>query len=104
MRRTFLLSLLAFTLPVIGQAQQRGGGAMPAMSGAHAFVAAAPRAVAHAAPVRSAGSTRPVVRSAPASTRMPAAPRSTRPTGWNQTQTRTRRGNFSTDPVFPNGG
>jgi hypothetical protein len=35
------------------------------------------------------------------STRGPAAPRGTRPTGWNQT---TRRSNFSTDPVFPNGG
>jgi hypothetical protein len=102
MRRTLLLSLLVLTLPVIGQAQQRGGGAMPAMSGAHAFVAAAPRAVAHAAPVRSAGSTRPVVRSAPASTRVTAAPRTTHPTGWNHTTT--RRSNFSTDPVFPNGG
>ncbi len=71
------------------------------MSGAHAFVAAAPRAVAHAAPVRSAGSTRPIVRNAPASTRVTAAPRSTRPTGWNQTNT--RHSNFSTDPVFPNG-
>jgi len=102
MRRTFLFLLLGFTLPVIGQAQQRGGGAMPSMSGAHAFVAAAPRTVAHAASARSAVSARPVVRSAPASTRLSAAPRAAHPTGWNHTTI--RRNNFSTDPVFPNGG
>jgi len=102
MRRTFLAFLLVSTLPFIGQAQQHGGGAMPAMSGAHAFVAAAPMAVAHAAPVRSSVSARSVVRSAPASTRLSAAPRSAHPTGWNHTTT--RRSNFSTDPVFPNGG
>jgi hypothetical protein len=76
---------------------------MPGMSGAHAFVAAAPRAVAHAAPVRSAVSARPAVRSAPVSTRQSAAPRAAHPTGWNQNHA-TRRTNFSTDPVFPNGG
>lgn len=76
---------------------------MPAMSGARAFVAAAPRTVVHAAPARSSVSVRPVVRSAPVSTRLSAAPRATRPTGWNHTTT-TRRTNFSTDPVFPNGG
>jgi len=80
---------------------------MPAMSGAHAFVAAAPMAVAHAAPVRSSITARPVVRSAPVSTRVSAAPRTAprtaHPTGWNQSRT-TRRTNFSTDPVFPNGG
>ncbi|HEV3422147.1 MAG TPA: hypothetical protein VG075_17675 [Candidatus Acidoferrum sp.] len=103
MRRMFLVLLLVSTLPFIGQAQQHGGGAMPAMSGAHAFVAAAPVAVAHAAPVRSAVSARPVVRSAPVSTRLSAAPRAAHPTGWNQHHT-TRRNNFSTDPVFPNGG
>jgi len=75
---------------------------MPSMGGAHAFVAAAPRAVAHSAPVHPAVSPRPVVRSAPVSTRVGAAPRATRPTGWNHTNT-TRRSNFSTDPVFPNG-
>jgi len=72
------------------------------MSGAHAFVSAAPRAVTHAAPSRSAISARPVVRSAPVSPRVGAAPRATRPTSWNHTNT-TRRSNFSTDPVFPNG-
>lgn len=100
MRRTILAFLLVSTLPFIGQAQQHGGGAM---SGAHAFVAAAPVAMAHATPTRSAVSARPVVRSAPASTRVNSGPRATRPTGWNQTHT-TRRTNFSTDPVFPNGG
>jgi len=103
MRRTILAFLLVSALPFIGQAQQHGGGAMPAVSGAHAFVAAAPVAVAHSAPARTSISARPVVRSAPVSTRVNAAPRSTRPTGWNQTHT-TRRTNFSTDPVFPNGG
>jgi hypothetical protein len=88
------------SLPIIGQAQQHGGGAI---SGAHAFVAAAPVAVAHAAPARSSISARPAVRSAPVSTRVNSARRATRPTGWNQTHT-TRRSNFSTDPVFPNGG
>jgi hypothetical protein len=102
MRRTFLLLVLAFTFPVVGQAQRHGGGAMPSMSGAHAFVAAAPRAVAHSAPVHSSISARPIVRSAPTSTRVTAAPRTTHPTGWNHTTT--RRSNFSTDPVFPNGG
>lgn len=102
MRRTILVLLLVSTLPFIGQAQQHGGGAMPSMGGAHAFVAA-PMAVAHAAPVRSAGSARPVGRSAPVSTRLSAAPRAAHPTGWNHTTT-TRRSNFSTDPVFPNGG
>jgi hypothetical protein len=103
MRRTILVLLLVSTLPFIGQAQQHGGGAMPSISGAHAFVAAAPVAVAHAAPVRSSVSSRPVVRSAPVSTRLSAAPRAAHPTGWNRTTT-TRRSNFSTDPVFPNGG
>jgi hypothetical protein len=102
MRRTFLAFLLVSTFPLIGQAQQHGGGAMPAMSGAHAFVAAAPMAVAHAAPVRSSISSRPVVRSAPVGARLSAAPRAAHPTGWNHTTT--RRSNFSTDPVFPNGG
>src|SRR5258707_2440425 len=102
MRRAILLFLLVGTIPFIGQAQQHGGGAMPSMSGAHAFVAAAPRAVAHSAPVHSSIAARPIVRSAPASTRVTAAPRTTHPTGWNQTTT--RRSNFSTDPVFPNGG
>jgi hypothetical protein len=73
------------------------------MSGAHAFVAAAPMAAAHAAPVRSSGSARPVGRSAPVSTRLSAAPRTAHPSGWNHATT-TRRSNFSTDPVFPNGG
>jgi len=72
------------------------------MSGAHAFVAAAPMAVAHAAPVRSAVAARPVARTAPVNTRVGSAPRATRPTGWNHTTA--RRSNFSTDPVFPNGG
>jgi hypothetical protein len=102
MRRTFLIFLLVCTLPAIGQAQQRSGGAMASMSGAHAFVGAAPRAVSHAAPSRPATSARPVVRSAPVSTRIGAAPRASHPTGWNHTTT--RRNNFSTDPVFPNGG
>jgi len=75
---------------------------MPAMSGAHAFVASRPMAVAHAAPVRSAVPARPVVRSAPASTRLGAPPRTAHPTGWNRPTT--RHTNFSTDPVFPNGG
>jgi hypothetical protein len=96
MRRTILAFLLVSALPIIGQAQQHGGGAI---SGAHAFVAAAPVAVSHAAPVRSSIPARPVVRS----TRVNAPPRAARPTGWNQTHT-TRRMNFSTDPVFPNGG
>src|SRR5260221_9759630 len=103
MRRTILAFLLVSALPFIGQAQQHGGGAMPAVSGAHAFVAAAPVAVAHAAPVRTSIPARPVVRSAPVSTRLSAAPRTAHPAGWNQTHT-TRRTNFSTDPVFPNGG
>jgi len=103
MRRTILTFLLVSTLPFIGQAQQHGGGPMPAMSGARAFVAAAPVAVAHAAPVRSSVARRPVGRTAPVSTRISGAPRATRPTGWNQPHT-TRRRNFSTDPVFPNGG
>jgi hypothetical protein len=60
-------------------------------------------AVSHAAPFRSSISARPVVRSAPVSTRVNGAPRAARPTGWNQTHT-TRHMNFSTDPVFPNGG
>jgi hypothetical protein len=72
------------------------------MSGAHAFVSAAPRAVPHAAPSRSAISARPVVRSTPASPRVGIAPRMAHPTGWNHT-TR-HNNNFSTDPVFPNGG
>jgi hypothetical protein len=100
MRRTILVLLLVSTLPFIGQAQQHGGGAMSAM-GAHAF--AAPMSVAHAAPVRASGSARPVGRSAPVSTRLNAAPRAAHPSGWNHTTT-TRRNNFSTDPVFPNGG
>jgi hypothetical protein len=100
MRRTILASLLVSALPFVVQAQQHGGGAI---SGAHPFVAAAPVAVAHAAPARGSISTRPVVRSAPVSTRVNSAPRATRPTGWNQTHT-TRHTNFSTDPVFPNGG
>lgn len=99
MRRTILAFFLVSMLPFIAQAQQHGGGAI---SGAHPFVAAAPVAVAHATPARSAISARPVVRSAPGSTRA-NAPRGTRPTGWNQIHT-TRRSNFSTDPVFPNGG
>jgi hypothetical protein len=80
------------------------------MSGAHASVAAAPMGVAHAAPTRSAVSARPVVRSAPVrsapvSARVSAAPRAAHPTGWNHvTRPDTRRNNFSTDPVFPNGG
>lgn len=101
MRRKFLLLLLGFTLPSIGQAQQHAGGAMPSMSSAHAFVAAAPMAAAHAAPMRSSVSARPGVRSAPVSARLSATPRAAHPTGWNHT---TRRSNFSTDPVFPNGG
>jgi hypothetical protein len=72
-------------------------------SSAHAFVGAAPRAVTHAAPSHSAVSARPVVRNAPVSTRQSAPPRATHPTGWNQNHT-TRHTNFSTDPVFPNGG
>jgi hypothetical protein len=103
MRRTILVLLLASTLPFIGQAQQHAGGAMPAMSGAHAFAAAAP--------LRSAVSTRPVVRSAPVSTRVGSAPRTAprtspgtgHPIGWNQKHTN-RHTNFSTDPVFPNPG
>ena len=74
---------------------------MPSMSSAHAFVAAAPMAAAHAAPMRSSVSARPGVRSAPVSARLSATPRAAHPTGWNHT---TRRSNFSTDPVFPNGG
>jgi hypothetical protein len=101
MRRLILLFLLVGTIPFIGQAQQHGGGAMPSISGAHAFVAAAPRAVAHSAPVHSSIPARPIVRNAPASTRVTAAPRTAHPTGWNHTTT--RRSNFSTDPVFPNG-
>jgi hypothetical protein len=95
MRRTILAFLLVSALPIIGQAQQHSGGAMPVVSGAHASVAAAP--------ARTSISARPVVRSAPVSTRVNSAPRPTRPTGWNQTHA-TRRTNFSTDPVFPNGG
>jgi hypothetical protein len=110
MRRTILFLLLSSTLPFIGQAQQHGGGAMPAMSGVHAFVAATPAAVAHAAPVRTSIPARPVVHGAPVSTRVGAAPRTAprtsggtgHPTGWNQNRTN-RRTNFSTDPVFPNG-
>ena len=37
------------------------------------------------------------------STRVSAPPRAAHPSGWNQNHT-ARRGNFSTDPVFPNGG
>jgi hypothetical protein len=73
------------------------------MSGSRAFVAAAPMAAAHSAPVRSGVPARPGGRSAPASTRLSAAPRAAHPTGWNQNLS-TRRTNFSTDPVFPNGG
>jgi len=75
---------------------------MPAMSGGHAFVAAASRAVAHSAPVRSSVSARPGGRSAPVSTHLSATPRVAHPAGWNHTTV--RRSNFSTDPVFPNGG
>lgn len=101
MRRTVLAFLLVSALPLVAQAQQHGGGAI---SGAHPFVAAAPVAVAHAAPaVRSSISARPAIRNAPVSTRVSPAPRGTRPTGWNQPRT-PRRTNFSTDPVFPNGG
>lgn len=102
MRRTILVVLLVSALPSVGQAQQHGGAAMSAMSGAHAFVAAAPRAVAHSAPVRTSIAPRPIIRSAPAGTHLSAGPRTTHPTGWNHTTT--RRTNFSTDPVFPNGG
>jgi len=87
-------------LPLVSQAQ-RGGGAMPSMGGAHAFVAAAPRGVAHAAPGRASIGARPVGRTSPAGTRLGAAPRTGHPTGWNRT---THANNFSTDPVFPNGG
>ena len=73
------------------------------MSSAHAFVAAAPMAVAHAAPVRTSIPARPVVRNAPASTRVSAPPKAAHPAGWNQNHT-ARRTSFSTDPVFPNGG
>ena len=102
MRRNILVFLVLSALPMIGLAQQHGG---VAVSGAHAFVAAAPEpvAVAHAAPVRTSIPARPVVRSAPVSTRLSAAPRTAHPAGWNQSHT-TRRTNFSTDPVFPNGG
>jgi hypothetical protein len=102
MRRTTLISLLGLALPLIAQAQHAGGG-MAAMSGAHGFVAAAPMGVAHAAPVRSAVSARPAFRSVPVSRRTGVAPRAARPMGWNQNRT-IRRSNFSTDPVFPNGG
>src|SRR5258708_21697792 len=102
MRRAILLFLLVGTIPFIGQAQQHGGGAVPSMPGAHAFAAAAPRAAAHPAQVHSSVPARPIVRNAPASTRVTAAPRTAHPTGWNHTTT--RRSNFSTDPVFPNGG
>ena len=102
MRRTILAFLFLSALPIVGQAQQRGGGAISAMSGARAFVAPAPRAVEHA-PTRSSISARPVVRSAPVSTRLRPAPKAAHPAGWNQTHT-TRHTNFSTDPVFPNGG
>ena len=76
---------------------------MPAISGARALVAAAPVAAAHPALPRPSVSTRPVVRTAPVSTRLSSAPRAPRQVSWNQTHT-TRRMNFSTDPVFPNGG
>ena len=100
MRRTILAFLLVSALPFVVQAQQHGGGAI---SGAHPFVAAAPVAVAHAAPARGSISARPPVRTAPVTTRVNGAPRTARPTGWNQPRT-ARRTNFSTDPVFPNGG
>jgi hypothetical protein len=102
MRRTILVLLFSSTLPFIGQAQQRGAGAMPAMSGARAFVAAAPRVVAHPAPVRTSIASRTVTRSTPVGTHLSAAPRTAHPTGWNHTTTRGT--NFPTDPVFPNGG
>jgi hypothetical protein len=102
MRRTILISLLGLTLPLIAQAQ-RGGGARAGVSGAHAFVAAAPMTAAHAAPFRSGISARPGGRSAPVGTRLGTTPRASHPTGWNQARM-TRRNNFSTDPVFPNGG
>jgi hypothetical protein len=102
MRRITLISLLGLTLPLIAQAQHAGGG-MAGMSGGHAFVSAAPMGVARSAPVRSAISARPGVRSVPVSGRTGVAPRTVHPTGWNQART-TRRSNFSTDPVFPNGG
>jgi hypothetical protein len=100
MRRNVLAFLVLSALPMIGLAQQHAGGAV---SGAHAFVAAAPVAVAHTAPARPSTPGRPVVRSAPVNTRLSAAPRTAHPAGWNQSHT-TRRTNFSTDPVFPNGG
>ncbi|HET7106488.1 MAG TPA: hypothetical protein VFI38_06750 [Candidatus Acidoferrum sp.] len=102
MRRIVPAFLLLSALPIIGQAQQHGGGAI---SGGHAVVAVVPAAAAHAAPApaRTSVSPRPVVRTAPVSTRLSAAPRTAHPAGWNQTHT-TRRTNFSSDPVFPNGG
>ena len=71
------------------------------MGGAHAFVAAAPRGVAHAAPGRTSIGARPIGRTGPSGTRLGAAPRTGHPTGWNRTA---HANNFSTDPVFPNGG
>jgi hypothetical protein len=110
MRRTIVVLLLSSTLPFIGQAQQHSGGAMPAISGSHATIAAAPAAVAHAAPVRTSIPARPIVHTAPVGTRVGAVPRPAprtppgtgHPSGWNQNRTN-RRTNFSTDPVFPNG-
>jgi hypothetical protein len=100
MRRTILLFVFVCMFPLVSQAQ-RGGGARPSMGGGHAFVAAAPRGVAHAAPGRTSIGARPVVRGGAAGTRLGGAPRTGHPIGWNHT---THANNFSTDPVFPNGG
>ncbi|HKE09312.1 MAG TPA: hypothetical protein VKB48_15895 [Candidatus Acidoferrum sp.] len=82
MRRSFVILSLAFLLPSIGQAQHPGG---TAASGVHVSAAPAPMVAPHIVPsVRPAVSApRPVGQPGRVSPRLPAAPRTTHPAGWN---------------------
>ena len=97
MRRTVLILSLACGFPLIGQAQQHAGVAMPMMSGMR--VSAAPMAVPRMAALRPAIAARPVMRTNRTSTRVSAVPKPARPISWN-------RANYNStpaDPVYPNG-
>ena len=85
MQRCFVILSLACLLPSIGQAQHSGG---VAGSGVH-LAAAVPMAAPHVAsahpvvPARPVVSARPVAQPGRVSPRLPVAPRSTHPAGWN---------------------
>jgi hypothetical protein len=100
MRRSFLILSVALSLPALGQAQHSGG---MAVSGAHLSATPVPVAVARVAGARPAVSARPAGQpGGRVSTRLPVAPRTTHPAGWN-TGARHNHNNVPGDSVFPNG-